>query len=208
MKTLHSVIAIGLVGCLLALPLVEAKALQEAQPPAEPGISDWNNLQQLRVGQKIEVVDTNLKKYKGTFLSFSEEAISLRVKKQEVGVQREDVFRVSLRKKSKRLRNVLIGLAIGAGAGSALAVAENSRTCGDQPLVSCFDLDFGAITYAILVPVGGAVGAGIGAAFPPGYQTIYRAKRRHDGTSALDDRIPAREKRRGLGRYSLTSSAA
>ncbi len=145
-------------------------------PAQEPGKNSWENLQQVRVGQKIEVVDTNLKKYKGTFLSFSEEAISLRVKKQEVGVQREEVFRVSLRKKSKRLRNALIGMAIGAGAGVALAAAENSRTCGDQPFASCFDLDFGAITYAVLVPVGGAVGAGVGAAFPPGYQTIYRAK--------------------------------
>ncbi len=147
-------------------------------PAQEPGEPPWGNLQQLRVGQKIEVVDTNLKKYKGTFLSFSEEAVSLRVKKEEVGVQREDVFRVSLRKKSKRLRNTLIGLAIGAGTGAALAAAENSRTCGDQPLVSCFDLDFGSITYAIFVPVGGAVGAGVGAAisFVPSYHTIYRAK--------------------------------
>ncbi len=157
--------------------------LWAAQPQSPPsGESDWGNLQQLRAGQRIEVVDTNLKKLKGTFLSFSEEAISLRVKKEKVAVQREEVFRVSLRKKSKRLRNVLIGMAIGAGAGAALAAAENSRTCGDQPLVSCFDLDFGAITYAVLVPVGGAVGAGVGAAFPPGYQTIYRAKGKRGGT--------------------------
>ncbi|MCH8947858.1 MAG: hypothetical protein IH789_09570 [Acidobacteria bacterium] len=129
------------------------------------------------MGQKIEVVDTNLKKLKGTFLSFSEEAISLRVKKQEVAVQREDVFRVSLRKKSKRLRNVLIGLAIGAGAGAALAAADSARA-SDPGLGP--DLRF--IAYAILVPVGGAVGAGIGAAFPPGYQTIYRAEGKRGGT--------------------------
>ncbi len=172
---------LGLVVLFLAPALASGQTgnapdrLWAAQPQAAADETGWSNLQQLRVGQKIEVVDTNLKKYKGTFLSFSEEAISLRVKKQEVAVQREDVFRVSLRGKSKRLRNVLIGMAIGAGAGAALAAAENSRTCGNQPLVSCFDLDFGAITYAVLVPVGGAVGAGIGAAFP-GYQTIYRAK--------------------------------
>ena len=172
MKTLHSVIAIGLVGGLLALPLVEAKALQEAQPSAEPGISDWNNLQQLRAGQRIEVVDTNLKKYKGTFLSFSEEAISLRVGKDEVGVQREDVFRVSLRKKSKRLRNALIGLAIGAGAG--VAAAEISIRASEPGFFS--ERDFWQVPYVVLVSAGIAVGAGVGAAFPPGYQTIYRAK--------------------------------
>ncbi len=54
-------------------------------PAQEPGKHSWDNLQQVRVGQKIEVVDTNLKKLKGTFLSFSDEAISLRVKRRRLG---------------------------------------------------------------------------------------------------------------------------
>ncbi len=145
----------------------------------EPGEHSWENLQQLRVGQKIEVVDTNLKKLKGTFLSFSEEAISLRVKKQEVGIQRPNVLRVSLREKSKRLRNALIGMAIGAGAGVAVVEICAQASSGLSP---CLGQDFRGIAYAILVPVGGAVGAGIGAAVPPGYQTIYRAKKRRRDT--------------------------
>ncbi len=140
----------------------------------ELGKHSWGNLQQVRVGQKVEVVDTNLKKYKGTFLSFSDEAISLRVGKDEVGVQREDVFRVSLREKSKRLRNALIGMAIGAGAGVA-AVEICAQASSRFSFSPCLGQDFRAVAYAILVPVGGAAGAGIGAAFP-GYQTIYRAK--------------------------------
>ena len=175
MKTLHSVIAIGLVGCLLALPLVEAKALQEAQPPAEPGISDWNNLQQLRVGDKVEVVRTDLSKHKGTFLSFSDEAISLRVGKDEVGVQRLNVFRVSSRSRehSKRLRNTLIGLGIGAAAGAvvgAAAVAGKPRQGGERRL-----------SMVIGTLIGSGVGTVVGAAFP-GYQTIYRAKGKRSGT--------------------------
>ena len=84
---------------------------------------------------------------------------------------REDVFRVSLREKSKRLRNALIGLAIGAGAG--VAAAEISvRTV--QP-IGRFRGEYRSIAYAVLVPVGLGVGAGIGAAFPD-HQTIYRAK--------------------------------
>ena len=167
MKTLHSVIAIGLVGCLLALPLVEAKALQEAQPPAEPGISDWNNLQQLRVGGKVEVVRTDLSKHKGTFLSFSDEAISLRVGKDEVGVQRPKVFRVSAREHSKRLRNTFIGLGIGAAAGAVVgvaAVAGKPRQAGERRL-----------SMVIGTLIGAGAGTVVGAAFS-GYQTIYRAK--------------------------------
>ncbi len=138
---------------------------------AQTAEGSWENLNQLRVGQKIEVVDTNLKKLKGTFLSFSDEAISLRVKKEEVAVQREDVFRVSLREKSKRLRNVLIGMAIGAGAGVAAAEIF-VRT--DQPIAR-FRGEYRSIAYVVLVPVGLGVGAAVGAAIP-GYQTIYRAK--------------------------------
>ena len=175
MKTLHSVIAIGLVGCLLALPLVEAKALQEAQPPAEPGISGWSNLQQLRVGQRIEVVDTNLKKYKGTFLSFSDEAISLRVGKDEVGVQREDVFRVNLRGKSKRSTSALVGAAIGALVGVGVGALAATRYGSGDPRSKSFIVFLGTTIGA---------GAGVGAAVPfvPSYRTIYRAKGKRGGT--------------------------
>ncbi len=168
---------LGLVILFLAPALASGQAvnapdrLWAAQPQAAADETGWSNLQQLRVGQRIEVVQMNLKSLQGTFLRFSEGVISLRVKKQEVAVQREDVFRVSLREKSKRLRNALIGLAIGAGAG--VAAAEISvRT--DQPIAR-FRGEYRSIAYTVLVPVGLGVGAGIGAAFP-GYQTIYRAK--------------------------------
>ena len=169
---------LGLVILFLAPALASGQTvnapdrLWAAQPQAAAVETGWSNLQQLRVGQKIEVVDTNLKKYKGTFLSFSEEAISLRVGKDEVGVQREDVFRVSFQEKSKRLRNALIGMAIGAGAG--VAAAEISIRASEPGFFS--ERDLWQIPYVVLVSAGIAVGAGVGAAFPPGFQTIYRAK--------------------------------
>ena len=166
MKTLHSVIAIGLVGCLLALPLVEAKALQEAQPSAEPGISDWNNLQQLRVGDKVEVVRTDLSKYKGKVLAWTEESISLRLKNRDVTISREEVYRVTWLSKSKRGRNALIGLVVGAAVGTLIGRAQ---WCSGEP-------GFNACTFVGLV-MGTGIGAGVGAAFP-NHPTIYRASRR------------------------------
>ena len=142
-------------------------------PAQELGEHSWENLQQVRVGQKIEVVDTNLKKLKGTFLSFSDEAISLRVKKQEVGVQRLNVFRVSAREHSKRLRNTLIGLGIGAAAGAvvgAAAVAGKPRQAGERRL-----------SMVIGTLIGAGAGTVVGAAFS-GYQTIYRAEGKRGGT--------------------------
>ncbi|MFQ5777452.1 MAG: hypothetical protein ACE5IP_05545 [Terriglobia bacterium] len=128
--------------------------------------SDWSNLQQLRIGQEIEVVDTNLKKHKGTFLSLSEEAISLRAGKDEVAVTRPNVFRVSSREHSKRLRNTLIGLAIGGGIGVAVGAIGDAQEGEPGEHV-------GAGVFGLL---GGGIGAGLGAALPS-HQTIYKAKK-------------------------------
>ena len=163
MKTLHSVIAIGLVGCLLAFPLVEARALQEAQQPAEPGITDWNNLQQLNVGDKVEVVHHNLSKYKGKVLAWTEEAISLRTGGQDVTIPREEVYRVTQLSKGHRGRNVLISLGLGAAVGTLIGRAQ---WCSGEPGLN-------ACTFVGLV-MGSGIGAGVGAAFP-GHPTIYRA---------------------------------
>ncbi len=133
--------------------------------------ANWSNLQQVRVGQKIEVVDTNLKKHKGTFLSFSDEAISLRVGKDEVGVQRPSVFRVSLRGKSKRSTSALVGAAIGALAGVGVGALAATRYGSGDPRSESFIVFLGTA-------IGAGAGAGVGAAVPfvGGYRTIYRAK--------------------------------
>jgi hypothetical protein len=140
-------------------------------PAQKVGKHSWENLQQVRVGQKIEVVDTNLKKYKGTFLSFSDEAISLRVKRQEVGVQREDVFRVSLRGRPKRSTSALVGAAIGALAGVGVGALAATRYGSGDPRSESFIVFLGTT-------IGAGAGAGVGAAVPfvGGYRTIYRAK--------------------------------
>ncbi len=150
---------------------VAAPAGERAAPPlASADETGWSNLQQLRVGQKIEVVDTNLKKLKGTFLSFSDEAISLRVGKDEVGVRRGDILRVSLRGKPKRWQSALAGFAIGAGAGLLAGFATDN--CGGGTQVT------GVFILVTCMPIGAGIGAGVGAAIPfvPSYRTIYRAK--------------------------------
>ena len=135
---------------------------------AQTGRESWDNLSQLHAGQKIEVVDMKLKSLKGTFVSFSAEAISLRVMSDEVSVKRPDVMRVSLRENSKRTRNLLIGLAIGAAGGLAAGVGLMERETGYAGAVAGTTVLFAA------------AGAGLGAAFS-GYQTIYRAEKQRSG---------------------------
>ena len=68
----------------------------------------WGNLNQLRGGQKIQVVHKNLKSQEGEFLRFSEEAISFRVKNDDVSVPRDEVLRITLREKHGRLRGPML----------------------------------------------------------------------------------------------------
>ena len=130
----------------------------------------WDNLKQLRVGEKIEVVDMNLKSVVGALVNVSEEGISLRAQKAAdlVTVERAKVYRVTSRESSKRLRNALIGAAIVGGlvaipAGLKAGISSNEgNSCG-----AC----------VAVIAAGAGAGAGLGAAVP-GYPTIYRAKKR------------------------------
>ena len=139
---------------IMSLLLVSVPVLASAQDRE----ASWENLQQLRVGQRIQVVQKDLKKHNGTFLSFSEEAISLRIENDEVGIRRENVLRVSNRERNHRLRNSLIG----AGLLGGLGLAIGSSNDDEYPVV------------VLLVPIMGGAGAALGAAIPS-YPTIYRA---------------------------------
>ncbi len=128
------------------------------------GKQSWENLNQLRVGQKIEVLDMNSTSLNGTFLGFSEEAISLRVGTGEVAVPRAKVLRVRLRQ-PRRSRNAAIGAAVGVGVGLAIAI----------PLSAVEGATAAPAILALVI--GGGAGAGAGAASPLGSRTIYKAKK-------------------------------
>lgn len=119
MKYKMITISLLYVGLLLALP---GQTNAESPFAAQTDEGSWENLNQLQVGQKIEVVQTDLKKLKGTFLSLTEEAISLRVKKDDVGVPRVNVLRVGSLDRPKRKRNIVLGVALGAGLGMAAGI--------------------------------------------------------------------------------------
>ena len=111
-----------------------------------------------------------MKSLKGNFLGFTDEIISLRVKKDEVSVPREDVFRVSFRGKPKRGRSVLLMMGVGAGLGaiSGAVAGAGFHEVGESGV---FVLAF--------TPIGAGVGAAVGAAAPlASYETIYRVKRK------------------------------
>jgi len=122
----------------------------------------------------------NLKAGEGTFVEHTEDAITLRVKGDLVSIPRAEVFRVTLQERSKRLRNALIGMAIGGGAALAIGAAvDSSFSESDEHLAK-----------TIFTPIGLGAGAGIGASMA-GYETVYRGKLPARGATAGARAAPA-----------------
>ncbi len=142
-----------LIVCALAMPC--ASSAQSKQ-------SSWENLSTLRAGQKIEVVEKNLKKDTGTFAAVSDDGIRLNESTGEQTIPRASVMRVTLRHNKHRARNTLIGIAVGAGAGAAIGAGVGSGDSLSEAADSILGVGIGL--------VGGTV---VGATWPS-HPTIYR----------------------------------
>src|SRR6266478_1965952 len=150
----------ALVCCLVLIPC----ALR-----AQNKRDDWKTLYDLRSGEKIELIETGMKKHVGNFSTVTEEAIQLREGSNDIGIRKESVARVTRLEKGHRLRNALILGAVGAGAGIGAAASRCSSSTGS--------FNFCGLGRDVAVGIGGvaglAGGAGIGAAIPS-HPTIYR----------------------------------
>jgi len=134
---------------------------------AQSAHDSWDNLKQLHPGQKIEVVDSGMKSFRGPFVSVSEEAITLQVGKSQEFIERAKVVRVSVRDTSHRTRNMMIGAAVGVGAGLALTI----------PLEIQQSNEGNSLAGAMAGVTAGLGGAGLGLGAIPGNRTIYRVKK-------------------------------
>ena len=123
----------------------------------------WAALSGLKEGQKIKVVETNSKKHSGQFRSVSDSAITFTEGNSERSIQRQEVRNVSL-ENNRRLRNTLIGLGTGIGAGAAFgAIAcRNDDWFGPGPCAA------GGAALGVMF------GAPIGAIMPT-HNSVYKA---------------------------------
>ena|ERR1022692_3152890 len=145
MKSL--LIALASVGLILAAPVSKT----------------WESLGKLDSGTPIEVVTSN-RAEKGEFVSSSTESLTIRTRRGEQRFLRKEVVRVVSRRKSHRMRNVLIGVGVGTAIGLVTDqtlgayLRNESNPASARPLI-----------WALPVAFCG----GIGAAFPS-YPVIYR----------------------------------
>ncbi len=152
---------IGMIALLLGSIGISAVYAKEAKSPQ----ANWDNLKGLTPGDDIRIVLNDKKTYRAQFQSVSEESIVVRLATGDQAFDRQSVLRVSTQGKSHRLRNAGLGAAMGVGLG-AITAASTSRN----------DSEARAIGWAVLPPVFGAVGAGVGALLPTGgWHDVYRA---------------------------------
>ena len=141
--------------------------------PAQDKKGDWKALYDLRSGEKIELVETSMKKHVGMFSTVTDEAVQMREGANDIGIPKENVVRVTVLDKSHRGRNALILGAAGAGAGVGIGAAASRCSTSTTSFNLC------GIGRGVAVGFGGLVGlaggAGVGAAIPS-HPTIYRAE--------------------------------
>ena len=125
----------------------------------------WLPIRQLRTGDHIEVHVFEGKKSKGSVTSVSDTEIKLTARGRDVVFDRQKVNRVKDRRTAGRLRNGLIGAAIGGGAAAMIGLAFSSNY-GEGSLPSELIVGVAAL--------GSAIGLGAGM-IAPGYRTIFIA---------------------------------
>ena len=126
--------------------------------------ADWDSVQRLAPGTEVRVHLTARTSAQGQLQSATDSSLVLDLKNGQQMFSRQEIVKVSVKKKGHRGRNALIGL--GVGTGVAVWVA---KSCDGGP---CEGPAAGAAALTALL-----LGPAIGAALPTGgWRDVYRAR--------------------------------
>jgi hypothetical protein len=127
----------------------------------------WSNLERLKAGQRIEVIESTLKRHAGNFVAVTSELLTLRENGSAVPVKREDVVRVSTSSGPKRGEHAVIGLVVGGAIGAGIGAVSGSS----NGFLGGSSRGIGALVGVVIgAPSGALVGAVV-----PAHATVYRA---------------------------------
>jgi hypothetical protein len=148
-------VALGLCWILIFSTTVMAQQTQ-ATSTNWPN-TDWNDVRQLLVGEKIAVERKDGKKLRGKTVSVSDAELVLERKKRPETLKRDEVRKVWRIAPPSRVKQTIfggLGLVGGILAGTFIAVNLGFKQCGG----SCADEGTGMIAALIGLPVAGALG--------------------------------------------------
>jgi hypothetical protein len=133
---------------------------------AQTQTGSWSDLNGLKVGQGIDVVEFSMKSHGGEFVTVTDEVLTLKEHGSEVSLKREDVARVSISSGPRHGGHAVLGLVVGGviGAGIGAAITPKVGFLGNVR----------GIGALVGVAVGAPTGAVIGAVLPA-HTTVYRA---------------------------------
>jgi hypothetical protein len=136
---------------------------------AQSPLQNWNNVKTLAAGTEIRVERSGAGPVRGQLQSATDESLVVNSGKGQEMFSRQQVARVSVRGKSHRGRNTLIGLGVGAGVGLAIGAAASTACSG----FGC--IGTGPKLVAGLGGAGALLGTLVGWALPSGgWREIYR----------------------------------
>jgi len=128
--------------------------------------NSWSNLDGLKAGQRIEVIESKLNRHDGKFVAVTDGALTLKENGSDISFMRENIVRVSTTSVPKRGEHALIGLVIGGAIGAGIGAGSSHGFLGGGSARGIGAL----IGIVIGAPIGAIVGAVI-----PAHSTVYRA---------------------------------
>jgi hypothetical protein len=128
--------------------------------------NSWSNLDGLKAGQRIEVIESKLNRHDGKFVAVTDGALTLKENGSDTSFIRENIVRVSTTSVPKRGEHALIGLVIGGAIGAGIGAGSSHGFLGGGSARGIGAL----IGIVIGAPIGAIVGAVI-----PAHSTVYRA---------------------------------
>jgi hypothetical protein len=143
--------------------LIAGLLVLAAQAGLAQETSPWSSVQSLHKGERIGVIQADQKRVEGRFESATDARLTLRAD-QEITLEKAEVVRV--------YRPARHGRAFGAVLGGAIGLALGGVT--DATLGQYFRNETGGTAPGLITAIGGAAGAGIGAAATGGYRTVYQ----------------------------------
>lgn len=129
--------------------------------------ASWSDLNRLKAGQGIEVIDSSLKHHSGEFIDVTDEVFTFQEGGSDLSIKREDVVRVSTSSAPRRGEHAVIGLVIGGAIGAGIGAAAGSAH-------GFLGGSSRGITALVGIAIGAPSGALVGAAIPA-RTTVYRA---------------------------------
>jgi hypothetical protein len=150
-----------LIGILLAAGVARAQTAN----------TDWANVKRIAAGEEIRVSMSDGKSFRGQLQSSTADSLIMVAANSQQTLARPQVAKIATKRDSHRMRNTLIGLGLGAGAGLAGGAVEDHSDCAGR----CgFGNNLGKV---IFTPLGAVVGTVVGVAWPTGgWHEVYRSK--------------------------------